>query len=243
MESFIFSTPIHSYCSYLIAKAIFEKKPSDCFSAMSRCPSNLKHLASIAGQLSPEYSTDMTLNIKWTSYYSSKRPDMSSDDICKSFAVAMMLYAACEIDRQQLSKTPTTFEDIARGKSDLSLTFICSQGTVTIRVSDIALIASIIAGFDLSRWTSDEIAAAAGESLNPVEYEVLAAVITDIATANEELENKTKQLEAEHQAKLKALQVMTNSVKKSIYNVAASALKKNLAYANVEAMVNMFVLS
>ena len=244
MSVFSVATPVHSFIGFDLADKIFQAALSR-ESALARCPSNLSRVLNAVGSMHPEYSKDMTLTVKYNLHDEALSP--SDEEIRQAFAAYIVVFAASVLDLDWHMHTDgkTTYEDLMSGKffdKDISF-FYGRSGLKTVCISDVVLLASAIAGLDLSRWPPSKVKDVVGESLNPVEYEVLATAITDIATANEELENKAKQLKAEYQAKLKALQVMANSAKESICNVVASALKKNLAYADVNTMVDMFVLS
>lgn len=243
MSVFSVATPVHSFIGFDLADKIFQAALAR-ESALKRCPSNLSRVLNAVGDMHPEYSKDMTLTVKYNLHDEALSP--SDEEIRQAFAAYIVVFAAHILDLDwHVNTNGTTYEDLMSGKFfDKDISFFYGRGGLeTVCISDVVLLASAIAGLDLSRWPPSKVKDVVGESLNPVEYEMLATAITGIAAANEELEKKTKLLEAEYQAKLRALQFMTNKAKKSIYKVAASALEKNLMHANVEAMVNMFVFS
>jgi len=252
MSVFSVATPVHSFIGFDLANKIFQAAFVPEL-ALKRCPSNLSRVLNAVDDMHPEYSKDMTLTVKYNVHDEALSP--SDEEIRQAFATYIVVFAAYILDAAHIldldwhvNTNETTYEDLMSGKffdEDISFFYgvVGDGGLKTVCISDVVLLASAIAGLDLSRWPPSKVKDVVGESLNPVEYEVLTTAIAGIVAANEELEKKGKQLEAEHQAKLKALLAMSDNAKESIYSAVASALEKNLAHANAKAMVDMFVFS
>lgn len=241
MSVFNVATPVHSYASFELANKIFQAAMVTQ-AVLERCPSNLSRLLGTLDDMHPDYSNDMTLTVKYKAHVEELIP--SDDEVRQAFAAYIVVFAAYRLDLDWHMGTngKTTYEDLMSGKFfDKDISFFYGAGERIVCISDVVLLASAIAGLDLSRWPSDKVKAVVGESLNPVEYEALATAISSVAAANEACERMSAEIRSVYMAKMNELVSTVNQTKSDICQLLYPTLKKNIACNDVSQMIEMFI--